>query len=90
MLKITDYDGDRIKGAIAEIQKWGSEADLKECKVQIRDISAGGVSLLASPNFAATNGDYAITLRWPSTDSFYNWGLHGENQSIEEDQERAA
>lgn len=49
MLKITDYDGDRIRGAIAEIQERGSEADLKECKVQIRDISAGGVALLASP-----------------------------------------
>ena len=49
MLKITDYDGDRIKGAIAERQEGGSEADLKECKVQIRDISAGGVALLASP-----------------------------------------
>jgi len=63
MLKITDYDGDRIRGAIAERQEGGSEADLKECKVQIRDIGAGGVALLASPNFAATNGDYAIALR---------------------------
>ena len=63
MLKITDYDGDRIKGAIAEIQEGGSEADLKECKVQIRDISAGGVALLVRPNFAGTGGDYAIALR---------------------------
>ena len=35
MLKITDYDGDLIRGAIAEVQVGGSEADLKECKVQI-------------------------------------------------------
>ena len=49
MLKITDYDGDRIRGAIAEIQERGSEADPKECKMQIRDISAGGVALLVSP-----------------------------------------
>ena len=44
MLKITDYDGDRIKGAIAEIPEGDSEADLKEYKVQIRDIRALEVS----------------------------------------------
>ena len=63
MLKISDYDGDRIKGAIAEIQDGDSGADLKKYKVQIRDISAGGVALLARPNFAGTDGDYAIALR---------------------------
>jgi hypothetical protein len=88
MLKMTDYDGDRIKGAIAEIQEGDSEADLKEYKVQIRDISAGGVALLASPNFAGTDGDYALLYGDSQRIPFAIEGLHGEIQSIEEDQER--
>jgi hypothetical protein len=88
ILKITDYDGDRIKGAIAEIQEGDSEADPKEYKVQIRDISAGGVALLVSPNFAGTDGDYALLYGDSQRIPFAIEGLHGEIQSIEEDQER--
>ncbi|HIL10700.1 MAG TPA: PilZ domain-containing protein [Candidatus Latescibacteria bacterium] len=88
IVKIADYDGDRIKGAIAEIQQGDPEADQKEYKVQIRDISAGGVALLASSNFAGTDGDYALLYGDSQRIPFTIEGLHGEIQSIEEDQER--
>ncbi len=89
MVKIADSDGDRIKGAIAEIQRGDPGAeDQKEYKVQIRDISAGGVALLASSSFAGTDGDYALLYGDSQRIPFRIEGLHCEIQSKEEDQER--
>ncbi|MEE3259213.1 MAG: hypothetical protein VX293_08380 [Candidatus Latescibacterota bacterium] len=87
MLKTTgDYD-DRLKSAISELSGGGTEEELVEYKVQIRDVSAGGVVLLASQAFSGAAGDFALFFGESQRIPFVMENLCGEILSIETDVE---
>ena len=88
MLKIVGDADERIKGAIAEIRDSNAEENVSEYKVQIRDISAGGVALLASRAFDGGPGDFAMLYGESQRIPFVIENLSGEIRSIEEDEER--
>ena len=88
MLKSTGDEDERFKSAISDLSGGGTEEELAEHKVQIRDISAGGVALLASQSFSGVAGDYAQLYGESQRIPFVMENLCGEIRSVEEDVER--
>lgn len=88
MLKIVGDEGEKIKGAIAEINDNSPAEGIGEYKAQIRDISAGGVALLASQAFAGSPGDYVLLFGESQRIPFAMENLCGEIRSIEDDEQR--
>ena len=88
MLITTGDDDERLQSAVAELVGPNSDEELTESKVQIRDISAGGVALLASKAFAGAVGDFGLLYGESQRIPFTLDNLCGEMRSIEEDGER--
>jgi hypothetical protein len=79
-------DGDeQLVKAIATI---GEREATAQYRVQISDISAGGVSLLASPAFSGSPGDMVIVGGDSERIPFTIEGICAELRAIEEDDER--
>jgi hypothetical protein len=88
MLKVVGDESERLKGALAEVSAGRSDNNLKEYKVQIRDISGGGGAFLASPTFPGVEGDYVMLYGESQRIPFALENLCGEILSIEKDDER--
>jgi len=81
-------DDGKFKEAIVAFSEENNGQELSQYKVQIRDISAGGVSLLASSTFDGTIGDYALLRGQSQRIPFSMENLCGQICSIEKDEER--
>ena len=81
-------DAGKFKEAIVAFGEVNNEQELPQYKVQIRDISAGGVSLLASSTFDGTVGDCALLRGQSQRIPFSMENLCGQICSIEKDEER--
>jgi hypothetical protein len=88
MLKVVGDENERLKGALAEVSTGRSDNDLKEYKVQIRDINGGGAAFLAIPTFPGVQGDYVLLYGESQRIPFALENLCGEILSIKKDDER--
>ena len=90
MLRNPGDDDESLKGAIGDLIRDNNneEEELVEHKVQIRDISAGGVSLLASTGFEGQEGDFGVLHGESQRIPFVMDSFCGEICSIEENEEK--